>query len=318
MRKLLRSASEAARLFTEGELKPQRRRCRGGGARRRNRRGLAGGSRAGLHKGPRQEPAPRQPLSESEGGKESEREGAADPAPAHAQPPGGGRTFPAGLPGSRQDGDADARQPSQHSARMEIPPTHYPAARAASVVESCINYQQGTPHKVFLVQTVTQASLEEVTVDCTAEVLYPPMGQETAPEVNFTFEGEIGKNPDEEDNTFYQRLKSMKEPLEAQNIPDSFGNVPPEMKPVRHLAWVASGYIIWQNSTENTWYKMAKIQTVKQVQRNDDFIELDYTILLHDIASQEIIPWQMQVLWHPQYGTKVKHNSRLPKEAQLE
>lgn len=33
---------------------------------------------------------------------------------------------------------------------------------------------------------------------------------------------------------------------------------------------------------------------------------------------QEIIPWQMQVLWHPQYGTKVKHNSRLPKEAQLE
>ena len=38
---------------------------------------------------------------------------------------------------------------------------------------------------------------------------------------------------------------------------------------------------------------MVKIQTVKQVQRNDDFIELDYTILLYDIASQEIIPWQM-------------------------
>ncbi|KAB0391437.1 hypothetical protein E2I00_019094, partial [Balaenoptera physalus] len=231
---------------------------------------------------------------------------------------------------------------------------------AASVVESCINYQQGSPHKVFLVQTVKQASLQDipgrghkyrlkfsveeiiqkqVTVNCTAEVLYPPMGQDTAPEVNFTFEGEIGKNPDEEDTTFYHRLKSMKEPLEAQNIPDSFGNVPPEMKPVQHLAWVACGYIIWQNSTENTWYKMAKIQTVKQVQRNDDFIELDYTILLHDIASQveyhfplfdatlkiethfvatEIIPWQMQVLWHPQYGTKVKHNSRLPKEAQLE
>ncbi|XP_039713984.1 latexin isoform X2 [Pteropus medius] len=190
---------------------------------------------------------------------------------------------------------------------MEIPPTHYPASRAASVAENCINYQQGTPHKVFLVQTVKQASKEDipgrghkyclkfsveeiihkqVTVNCTAEVLYPPMGQDTAPEVNFTFEGEIGKNPDEEDNTFYQRLKSRKEPLEAQNIPDSFGNVSSEMKPVRHLAWVACGYIIWQNSTENTWYKMVKIQTVKQVQRNDDFIELDYTILLHDITSQ--------------------------------
>uniref|UniRef100_A0A9L0S1Q2 Cystatin LXN-type domain-containing protein n=1 Tax=Equus caballus TaxID=9796 RepID=A0A9L0S1Q2_HORSE len=201
---------------------------------------------------------------------------------------------------------------------MEIPPTEHPAAKAASVAENCINYQQGSPHRVFLVQTVRQASREDiprrghkyrlkfsveeiiqkqVTVDCTAEVLYPPTGQHSAPEVNFTFEGEIGKNPDEEDNTFYQRLKSMEEPLEAQNIPDNFGNVSPEMKPVRHLAWVACGYIIWQNSTENTWYKMVKIQTVKQV---------------------EIIPWQMQVLWHPQYGTKVKHSSRLPKEAQLE
>uniref|UniRef100_A0A8C7C2S4 Cystatin LXN-type domain-containing protein n=1 Tax=Neovison vison TaxID=452646 RepID=A0A8C7C2S4_NEOVI len=201
---------------------------------------------------------------------------------------------------------------------MEIPPTHFPASRAASVAENCINYQQGTPHKVFLVQTIKQASMEQVTLNCTAEVLDPLMGQDTAPEVNFTFEGEIGKNPDKEDNTFYQRLKSTKEPLEAQNIPDSFGNVAPEMKPVRHLAWVACGYIIWQNSTENTWYKMVKIQTVKQVQRNDDFMELDYTVLLHNIAFQEIIPWQMQVLWHPQYGTKVKHNSRLPKEAQLE
>lgn len=176
----------------------------------------------------------------------------------------------------------------------------------------------GKGHKYCLKFSVEEIIQKQVTLNCTAEVLYPLMGQDTAPEVNFTFEGEIGKNPDKEDNTFYQRLKSTKEPLEAQNIPDSFGNVAPEMKPVRHLAWVACGYIIWQNSTENTWYKMVKIQTVKQVQRNDDFIELDYTVLLHDIASQEIIPWQMQVLWHPQYGTKVKHNSRLPKEAQLE
>lgn len=221
----------------------------------------------------------------------------------------------------------------------EIPPTHYAASRAASVAENCINYQQGTPHKVFLVQTVQQASKEDipgrghkyhlkfsveeiiqkqVTVSCTAEVLYPRTGQGSAPEVNFTFEGEIGRNPDEEDNTFYQRLMSMKEPLQAQNIPDNSGNVSPQMKPVHHLAWVACGYVMWQNSTEDTWYKMARIQTVKQVQRNDDFIELDYTVLLHDVASQEIIPWQMQVLWHPQYGTKVKHNSRLPKEAPAE
>lgn len=56
-------------------------------------------------------------------------------------------------------------------------------------------------------------------MNCTAEVLYPQTGQGAAPEVSFTFDGEIGKNPDEEDNTFYQRLMSMKEPLHAQNIP---------------------------------------------------------------------------------------------------
>lgn len=56
-------------------------------------------------------------------------------------------------------------------------------------------------------------------MNCTAEVLYPQMGQGSAPEVNFTFEGEIGKNPDEEDNTFYQSLMSLKRPLEAQDIP---------------------------------------------------------------------------------------------------
>ncbi|XP_004602970.2 latexin isoform X1 [Sorex araneus] len=222
---------------------------------------------------------------------------------------------------------------------MEIPPTHAPAKRAASVAENCINYQQGTPHQVFLVGAVERASLEDipgkghkyhlkfsleevirkqVAVNCTAEVLYPPAGQDTAPEVSFTFEGEVGKNPDKEDDTFYQRLKSSKEPLSAQNIPDNFGNVAPEMEPVRHLGWVACGYVIWQNSTEDTWYKMARIQSVRQVPRNDDFIELDYTLLLHDIVSQEIIPWQMQVLWHPQYGTKVKHHSRLPKAAELQ
>ncbi|XP_049630439.1 latexin [Suncus etruscus] len=222
---------------------------------------------------------------------------------------------------------------------MEIPPTHAPATRAAAVAQNCINYQQGTPHQIFQVRAVEHASLEDiperghkyhlkfsleeiikkqVTVNCTAEVLYPPEGQVLAPEVSFTFEGEVGKNPDKEDNTFYQRLKSLKEPLEARDIPDNFGNVAPEMKPVQHLAWVACGYIIWQNSTENTWYNMAKIQSVKQVQRNDDFIELDYTLLLHDIVSQEMIPWQMQVLWHPQYGTKVKHNSRLPKATEMQ
>lgn len=48
-------------------------------------------------------------------------------------------------------------------------------------------------------------------------------------------------------------------------FPDSYGNVPPEMEPIRALAWAASGYVIWKNSNENTKYQLAQIKHVKQV-----------------------------------------------------
>ncbi|XP_019347241.1 latexin isoform X2 [Alligator mississippiensis] len=197
---------------------------------------------------------------------------------------------------------------------MELQPSHYPARRAAGVASACINYRRGGPNRVLALSNVRRAQLQGHAVNCTAEVLYHLGSQHSAPEVHFTVEGELGKNPDEADNKFYSRIKSLQEPLVAQNIPDSFGIVPPEMEPIRHLAFSACDYIIWQNSTENTWYNLAQIRDVRQVRRNDDYLEFDYTVLLHDFVSQEIIPWQMQVLWHPQHGVKVTQNSRQPKQ----
>lgn len=129
-------------------------------------------------------------------------------------------------------------------------------------------------------------------------------------------EGEFGKNTEQLDNEIYNRLKNLPEPLEGQNIPDSHGNVPEDMEPIRNLGIAASGYVIWQNSTEDTLYNMAQIQSVKQMKRNDDYLEFSYVILIHDIVSQEIIPWHMQVLWHPQHGVKVTQNSRQPKRVE--
>uniref|UniRef100_A0A8D0LC94 Latexin n=1 Tax=Sphenodon punctatus TaxID=8508 RepID=A0A8D0LC94_SPHPU len=222
---------------------------------------------------------------------------------------------------------------------MEIPPSHYPAKRAAGVAQNYINYQHGSPSKSYTVRSVSSASREDIgsfghkyrlkfsmedtfqkdsTFNCTAEVLYHLGEQHTAPEVHYTVEGEFERNTEEADNKFYNRVRSLQEPLAGQNIPDSHGNVSPEMEPIRHLAWVASAYIIWQNSTEDTWYNLAQIQSVRQVKRNDDYLEFDYTVLLHDIVSQEIIPWQMQVLWHPHHGIKVTRNSRQPKRTEQE
>ncbi|XP_030072771.1 latexin [Microcaecilia unicolor] len=215
----------------------------------------------------------------------------------------------------------------------ELNPSHYPATRAVRVVVNYITYQHGTPHKIFLAQKVETASREKIEgvghkyylrfpitdklgkeiVNCTAEVLYYLSDPPRTPEVNVVFDKELTKDTEAEDNEFYNKMKSQRTPIKAHTIPDNYGNVPPELEPVRYLAWNACGYVIWQNSTEDTLYSMARIETVQQVKRDDGFIEFNFKVLLHDFISQEMIPWQLQVLWQPENGTIVKQNSRLPR-----
>ncbi|KAM6414262.1 latexin [Rhynochetos jubatus] len=218
---------------------------------------------------------------------------------------------------------------------MELPTSRYPAARAAALAAGHIRYRRGSPGRGLALRTLRRARRQDIdgvghkfhlelvledvldkdsTVNCTAEVLYHLGDKNIAPDVQFTIEGEL-KNADEADNVFYNRIRSLEKELVAENIPDSHGHVPPEMEPVRLLAWAASGYVIRQNSTENTNFQLAQIKRVKQVKRNDEYLEFDYTILLHEMVSQEIIPWQMTVLWHPQHGVQVTQESRQPEHA---
>ncbi|NXI43433.1 LXN protein, partial [Galbula dea] len=166
----------------------------------------------------------------------------------------------------------------------------------------------GVGHKYHLGLVLEDVLDKDSTVNCTAEVLYHLGNKTTAPDVQFTLEGEL-KNTDEADNIFYNQIRSLEKELVAENIPDSHGNVSPEMEPLHLLAWVASGYVIWQNSTENTQFQLAQIKHVKQVKRRDEYLQFDYKILLHEMVSQEIIPWHMTVVWHPQHGVEVTQNS---------
>ncbi|KFU88177.1 Latexin, partial [Chaetura pelagica] len=163
---------------------------------------------------------------------------------------------------------------------------------------------EGVGRKYHLELVLEDTLDRDSTVNCTAEVLYHLGSSNIAPDVQFTLEGEL-KNTDEADNVFYSRIKSLEKELVAEDIPDSHGNVPPEMEPIHLLAWVASGYVIWQNSTENTQFQLAQIKHVKRVKRSDEYLEFDYLVLLHEMVSQEIIPWQMTVVWHPQHGVQV-------------
>ncbi|XP_048361481.1 latexin isoform X2 [Sphaerodactylus townsendi] len=212
------------------------------------------------------------------------------PEPPACAPPATAQPGPADLsasPGRSQPGPAE-----QHTARaaaagpMEIPPSHFPASRAAAVVGNYVNFQHGGPNKIFAVRKVSRASREDIAgvghkyrlqfsmaeilqkeslMNCTAEILYHQGDQHVAPEVHYTVEGEFGKNTEQVDNEFYSRIKNLSETLEAQNIPDNHGNMTAEMEPVRNLAQVACGYVIWQNSTEDTLYNMIQVESVKQV-----------------------------------------------------
>ncbi|XP_074734520.1 latexin [Strix uralensis] len=218
---------------------------------------------------------------------------------------------------------------------MELLPGRSTATRAAALAAGYICYRRGGPGRGLALRALRRACAEDVdgvghkyhleleledvldkdsTVNCTAEVLYHLSNKNIAPDVQFTLEGEL-KNTDEADNVFYNRIKSLEKELVAENIPDNYGNVSPEMEPIHLLAWVASGYVIWQNSTENTKFQLAQIKHVKQVKRSDEYLEFDYKILLHEMLTQEIIPWQMTVLWHPQHGVEVTRDSRQPKQA---
>ncbi|KAM8954483.1 latexin-like [Pelodytes ibericus] len=218
-----------------------------------------------------------------------------------------------------------------------INPTHYPASRAARVAENYINYKLGGPHRVLQMKQVTEATKESIAgvgntyiltfsitdhvndqpdITTTAEVQYYLSAQHKAPNVIFKLQRELEDHTGAQDNAFYNRMKNLAPPLEAQDIPDKQGNVTPEMTPVLNLALAASGYVKWQNSTEETDYRMAVIKSVKQLKRKDTALEFQYNMLIHEMVTQEMVPWQINVLWDPQHGLKVEKQVRLPKSHQ--
>ncbi|XP_050163854.1 latexin [Myiozetetes cayanensis] len=210
----------------------------------------------------------------------------------------------------------------------ELPPRRFPAGRAAAVAEALLRYRRGGParalrlrelrdikdvgHKYHLELELEDELDKDSTVNCTAEVLYHLGNKNTAPDVQFTLEGEL-KSTEEADHVFYTRIRSLENELVAENIPDSHGHVPPELQPLHLLAWAASGYLVWQNSTENTQLQLAQVKHVKQVRRSDKYLQFDFLVLLHEMVSQEIIPWEMTVLWHPWDGVQVTRDSRQPR-----
>lgn len=214
----------------------------------------------------------------------------------------------------------------------ELNPNHYQAQRAAKAVQHFINTRYGSPFKVFYLDKVHSGNAEDVAISgrkyqleisvkemlsnsthkCTAGVLFPSEERQGSPDVSVSCEELEKLNTTKDEEALYQKLKTRTSMLSAQNLPDSHGRIDPDMKPLWHLGMVASSFIMLQETTENTLYNMAQVGNVTQLATETDELKFAYLVLLHDMISQEILRWNLQISWSPQEGVKILQMEKLP------
>ncbi|XP_057695558.1 latexin isoform X2 [Corythoichthys intestinalis] len=210
----------------------------------------------------------------------------------------------------------------------ELNPIHYPAQRAAKVVQHYLNTQHGSPYKVFGLHKVFRANAEDVPnsgrkyqldlsiqelvekknkVACSAEVLFPLEESHAPPQVKVSACDDMLKiNTSIQEEAFFQQQLSRPSLLFASNLPDSYGHVAPEHVPFWHLGMVVSSYVMLNESTQETLYNVAQVANVTQLENADtSLLKYEYDVLLHDIVSQEILAWRVLVTWSPTEGIKV-------------
>ncbi|XP_041920442.1 latexin isoform X2 [Alosa sapidissima] len=216
----------------------------------------------------------------------------------------------------------------------ELVPHHYPAQRAAKVAVHYLNTRHASPYSCIELNRVHKASLEDLGQagkkyrlqislkecvsntdlgQCLAEVLFPGEQEQRAPQVQCSCEGLKKLNNRAEEDALFQRLNTSNSPLSGSNIPDSYGNIAPEMKPMWHLGAAAASFVMLKESNESTLYNMAQVANFTQLETENDQLRFKYHILLHDMISQEILHWKLLVAWSPAGGVSVPQADWEPK-----
>ncbi|KAF0874056.1 TIG1 protein, partial [Crocuta crocuta] len=158
---------------------------------------------------------------------------------------------------------------------------------------------------------------EERLGKCSARVFF--RNQKPRPAVNVTCTRLIEKNKrQQEDYLLYKHMKQLKTPLDVVSIPDNHGHIDPSLRPIWDLAFLGGSYVMWEKTTQSLHYYMAQLSSVNQWKTNDDAIDFDYTVLLHEFSTQEIIPCRIHLVWYPGKPLKVKYRCQelqTPEEA---
>ncbi|KAI5132128.1 retinoic acid receptor responder protein 1 [Manis pentadactyla] len=190
----------------------------------------------------------------------------------------------------------------------------------AAVQEGRARINPKTGYRVDLVFTTELYNPEEGQErlgKCSAQVFF--RNQKPRPTINVTCTRLIEKNKrQQEDYLLYKRMKQLKSSLHAVSIPDSHGHIDPSLRPIWDLAFLGSSYVMWEKTSQFLHYYMAQLSSVKQWKTNDGAIDFDYTVLLHEFSTQEIIPCRVHLVWYPGKPLKVKYQCQelqTPEEA---
>ncbi|XP_005393162.1 PREDICTED: retinoic acid receptor responder protein 1 isoform X3 [Chinchilla lanigera] len=160
---------------------------------------------------------------------------------------------------------------------------------------------------VFSTERYNQEEGEQRLGKCSAHVFFK--NQKPRPAVNVTCTRLIEKKKrEEEDQLLYKRMKQLKVPLDAASIPDSRGHIDASLRPIWDLAFLGASYVMWEKTSQSLHYYLVQLSSVKQWKTNDDAIDFDYTVLLHEFPTQEIIPCRIHLVWYPGKPLKVKYN----------
>ncbi|XP_011378984.1 retinoic acid receptor responder protein 1 [Pteropus vampyrus] len=200
---------------------------------------------------------------------------------------------------------------TQESAALAPPP-------AWLVSEGLINSKKECKVDLtFTTECFNPEEGEERLGNCSAQVFF--RSEKPRPAVNVTCTRFVEKSRrQQEDHLLYQHMKRLKNPLDVVGIPDSHGHIDPSLRPIWDLAFLGSSYVMWEKTTQFLHYYMAQLSSVKQWKTNDDAIEFDYTVLLHEFSTQELIPCRIRLVWHPSKALKVKYHCQerqTPEEA---
>ncbi|XP_051873154.1 latexin [Pristis pectinata] len=213
---------------------------------------------------------------------------------------------------------------------IEIPAETRPVLQAASVAIHYLNYHHGSPYKLYQLHKAKKTHHEvifnlgnkyhlefevknedssNVTEICTANVSFY---NEKNPDITLKCNLRDLKEDSKKDEVFYLNMRKRKDPVIGYNIPDNFGFIDPEMMPIWRLSQVSASYIMWQKSTEIKRYNMLQIRKINQWLRTGKFLQFTFTVLLHEIPTQEIITCNMWVMWKPKHSPTVKYTCLPP------